>query len=187
VHIESGRQRAAEALVDVLSVRLRQNHARHTYPAHAASNLLRMPLTGASASPPAARCTWTWSRDRPGGGPRPGRARAPAPGGAADPLPPAVQAAIARERRRLGDSSDGDAVPTNNWIECLEQLPWDRRSDAPTDLAQARAALDAGHAGLDDAKGRIVEHLAVCRRNPKAAGAVICLAGPPGVGKTSLA
>ena len=107
--------------------------------------------------------------------------------GADDPLPPAVQAAIARERRRLGDSSDGDAVPTNDWIECLEQLPWDRRSDAPTDLAQARAALDAGHAGLDDAKVRIVEHLAVCRRNPKGAGAVICLAGPPGVGKTSLA
>ena len=99
--------------------------------------------------------------------------------GAADPLPPAVQAAIARERRRLGDSSDGDTVPTNDWIECLEQLPWDRRSDAPTDLAKARAALDAGHAGLADAKARIVEHLAVCRRNPKGAGAVICLAGPP--------
>ena len=107
--------------------------------------------------------------------------------GAADPLPPAVQAAIARERRRLGDSSDGGTAPTNDWIECLEQLPWDRRNDAPTDLAQARAALDAGHAGLDDAKARIVEHLAVCRRNPRGAGAVICLVGPPGVGKTSLA
>ena len=107
--------------------------------------------------------------------------------GAADPLPPAVQAAIARERRRLGDSSDDDTVPTNDWIECLEQLPWDRRSDAPVDLAQARAVLDAGHAGLDDAKARIVEHLAVCRRNPCGAGAVICLVGPPGVGKTSLA
>ena len=107
--------------------------------------------------------------------------------GDGDALPPVVQAAIARERRRLGDSSDSDAVPTNDWIEWLEQLPWERRSDAPIDLARARARLDAGHAGLDDAKARLVEHLAVCRRNPKGAGAVLCLAGPPGVGKTSLA
>ena len=105
--------------------------------------------------------------------------------GDAGALPPAVEAAIARERRRLGEPPDSAAV--NEWIDCLQHLPWDRRSDAPIDLAQARARLDAGHAGLDDAKVRIIEHLAVCRRNPRGAGAVICLAGPPGVGKTSLA
>ena len=105
--------------------------------------------------------------------------------GDAGALPPAVEAAIARERRRLGEPPDSAAV--NDWVACLQHLPWDRRSDAPIDLAQARARLDAGHAGLDDAKARIIEHLAVCRRNPPGAGAVLCLAGPPGVGKTSLA
>ena len=107
--------------------------------------------------------------------------------GAADALPPAVREAIARERRRLGDKPDGDAKPANTWIEWLEQLPWTRRSTAPIDLAHVRAALDAGHAGLGHAKTRILEYLAVRRRNPLGTGAVICLSGPPGVGKTSLA
>ena len=100
-------------------------------------------------------------------------------------LPPAVRAAIARERRRLG-KSDGDGTSTNDWIECLEQLPWTRRAEAPINLAQVRAALDAGHAGLERAKACILEHLAVRRRNPRSP-AVLCLAGAPGVGKTSLA
>ena len=106
--------------------------------------------------------------------------------GVGDALPPAVRAAIESERRRLAKSSDGDAATSNDWIDWLEQLPWNRRSDAQSDLAQARAALDAGHAGLDQAKTRIVEHLAVRRRNPRGPGAVICFSGPPGVGKTSL-
>ena len=101
-------------------------------------------------------------------------------------LPPAVRAAIARERRRLGAASDGDDTSTNDWIECLEQLPWTRRAEAPIDLAQVRAALDAGHAGLERVKTCILEHLAVRRRNPRSP-AVLCLAGAPGVGKTSLA
>ena len=63
--------------------------------------------------------------------------------GDGDALPPAVRAAIESERRRLA-KSDGDAAASNNWIDWLEQLPWNRRSDAPSDLAQARAALDAG-------------------------------------------
>ena len=107
--------------------------------------------------------------------------------GAVDVLPPAVREAIARERRRLSDKSDGDAEKTNDWIEWLEQLPWTRRSTAPIELARVRKALDAGHVGLEHAKARILEHLAVRRRNPLGAGAVICFAGPPGVGKTSLA
>ncbi len=107
--------------------------------------------------------------------------------GDGDALPPAVRAAIESERRRLAKSSDGDAATSNDWIEWLEQLPWNRRSDAQSDLAQARAALDAGHAGLDHAGARIVEHLAVRRRNPRGPGVVICFSGPPGVGKTSLA
>ena len=113
--------------------------------------------------------------------------------GAVDTLPPAVRAAIAGERRRLSairdksDKSEDDAEPTNDWIEWLEQLPWTRRSRAPIDLARTRAALDGGHAGLEHAKGRILEYLAVRRRNPLGGGAVLCFAGPPGGGKTSLA
>ena len=107
--------------------------------------------------------------------------------GAADALPPAVREAIARERRRLGDKPDGDAERTNGWIEWLEQLPWTRSNTPPTDLTSVRAALDAGHAGLEHAKARILEYLAVRRRNPRGTGAVICFSGPPGVGKTSLA
>ena len=105
--------------------------------------------------------------------------------GAVDALPAAVRAAIARERRRLGDSSGADPATTNDWIECLEHLPWTRRAEAPIDLAQVRAALDAGHGGLGHAKARVIEYLAVRRRNPR--GAVLCFAGAPGVGKTSLA
>ena len=106
--------------------------------------------------------------------------------GEGDALPSAVREAIARERRRLGNPSDGDVAPTNDWIDCLEQLPWTRRADAPIDLAQVRAALDTGHAGLERAKACIMEHLAVRRRNPRGP-AVLCFAGPPGGGKTSLA
>ncbi len=106
--------------------------------------------------------------------------------GDGDALPPAVRGAIARERRRLGDSSGADAATTNDWIEWLEHLPWTRRAEAPIDLGQVRAALDAGHAGLEQAKACVIEYLAVRRRNPRG-GAVLCFAGPPGVGKTSLA
>ena len=93
-------------------------------------------------------------------------------------LPAAVREAIARERRRLSKSSDADAEKTNDWIDCLEQLPWTRRAEALIDLAQVRAALDAGHAGLERAKTCIMEHLAVRRRNPRGP-AVLCFAGPP--------
>ena len=106
--------------------------------------------------------------------------------GDGEPLPAAVRAAIARERRRLADGSSDAATKTTDWIEWLQQLPWTRRSEAVSDLAGIRAALDAGHAGLDEAKSRILEYLAVRRRNPRS-GAVLCLAGAPGVGKTSLA
>ena len=108
-------------------------------------------------------------------------------GGPADALPPAVRQAIETERERLRGDSKGDITLTNTWIEWLEHLPWTKRNDAPIDLARTREVLDAAQAGLGDAKDRIIEHLAVRRRNPRGAGAVLCLLGPPGVGKTSLA
>ena len=107
--------------------------------------------------------------------------------GSADVLPPAVRLAVDTERNRLGAGSEDGPPPTNSWIEWLEHLPWNRRNDAAIDLRRVREVLDAAQAGLDGAKDLIIEHLAVRRRNPGAAGAVLCLLGPPGVGKTSLA
>ncbi len=108
-------------------------------------------------------------------------------GTSAETLPLAVRQAIAAERKRLSADSKGDSSLTNSWIEWLEHLPWNRRNDAPVDLARTREVLDAAQAGLDGAKELIIEYLAVRRRNPGGAGAVLCLLGPPGVGKTSLA
>ena len=108
-------------------------------------------------------------------------------GGSADALPLVVRDAVKAERARLAADSKGDLKSTNSWIEWLEHLPWNRRNDAPIDLARTREVLDAAQAGLGDAKARIIEYLAVRKRNPRGAGAVLCLLGPPGVGKTSLA
>ena len=108
-------------------------------------------------------------------------------GGSADALPLVVRDAIKTERARLAADSQGDVKSTNSWIEWLEHLPWNKRNDAPIDLARTREVLDAAQAGLADAKARIIEYLAVRKRNPRGAGAALCLLGPPGVGKTSLA
>ena len=61
-----------------------------------------------------------------------------------DALPPAVQAAIESERRRLAKSSDGDAAASNDWIDWFEHLPWNRRGDAPSDLALVAGEGSAG-------------------------------------------
>ena len=105
----------------------------------------------------------------------------------ADPLPLAVRAAIETERARLSDGSSSNSSRPSPWIEWLENLPWTRRNDAQIDLKRIRQALDAGQAGLEDAKARVIEYLAARKRNPRGTGAVLCFLGPPGVGKTSLA
>ena len=87
--------------------------------------------------------------------------------GAADAPPPAVRRGVDTERKRLGGGSKNDPPPI--------------------DLRRAREVLDAAQAGLDDAKDLIIEYLAVRRRNAGGGGAVLCLLGPPAVGKTSLA
>lgn len=107
--------------------------------------------------------------------------------GSADPLPLAVRAAIETERARLSDDSGSSSSRKSPWIEWLENLPWTRRNDAAIDLKRIRQVLDAGQAGLDDAKARVIEYLAARKRNPRGIGAVLCFLGPPGVGKTSLA
>ena len=68
----------------------------------------------------------------------------------------------------------------------LTALPWGTYSPEKFDLAHARAVLDADHYGLDDVKKRILEFVAVGRLRGGAHGKILCLAGPPGVGKTSI-
>src|SRR5690606_3943151 len=73
-----------------------------------------------------------------------------------------------------------------SYLEWIAALPWSKVSDDRVDLAHAQKVLDADHWGLADVKERILEFLAVRKLNPNKAGSLLCFAGPPGVGKTSL-
>src|SRR5690349_17489338 len=112
-------------------------------------------------------------------------------------LPDNIREAALREVGRLERASDQspEAGWIRTWLDTVLEMPWNIRTEDNTDLTAARAVLDADHAGLADVKDRILEYLAV--RNRRAArnlqvvggrgsGAVLALAGPPGVGKTSL-
>lgn len=107
--------------------------------------------------------------------------------GSVDPLPLAVREAIETERRRLSGDSGRGSVRPSAWIEWLENIPWTKRNEAAIDLNRVRQVLDARQAGLEDAKARVIEYLAVRKRNPRGTGTALCFLGPPGVGKTSLA
>lgn len=112
-------------------------------------------------------------------------------------LPEKVREAALREVGKLERA--GDQSPESGWIrtwlDTVLDLPWNVTTEDSTDLQAARAILDADHHGLDDVKDRIVEYLAVRARRAqrglqvvggRGSGAVMVLAGPPGVGKTSL-
>lgn len=73
-----------------------------------------------------------------------------------------------------------------NWLDWLTTLPWGKHSTDLLDLKRARKILDRGHDGLDDVKDRITEFLAVGALKGEVSGSIICLVGPPGVGKTSI-
>ncbi|MDY7559442.1 endopeptidase La [Pseudomonas sp. 10B1] len=80
-----------------------------------------------------------------------------------------------------------EATVVRSYIDWLVQVPWKAQSKVRLDLARAEDILDADHYGLDEVKERILEYLAVQKRVKKIRGPVLCLVGPPGVGKTSLA
>ncbi len=79
-----------------------------------------------------------------------------------------------------------EASVVRNYIDWMVNVPWKKRSKVKRDLAQAQAVLDEDHYGLEKVKERILEYLAVQQRVRKLKGPVLCLVGPPGVGKTSL-
>ncbi len=92
------------------------------------------------------------------------------------------------ELKKLRTMSPMAAVATvvRNYLDWMLSLPWSRRSKIKNDLGFAEKVLNEDHFGLDKVKDRIVEYLAVQSRSAKLKGPIICLVGPPGVGKTSL-
>ncbi|MFB3303153.1 endopeptidase La [Pseudomonas sp. AMR01] len=80
-----------------------------------------------------------------------------------------------------------EATVVRSYIDWLVQVPWKAQTKVRLDLARAEDILDADHYGLEEVKERILEYLAVQKRVKKIRGPVLCLVGPPGVGKTSLA
>ncbi|MGE3866430.1 MAG: endopeptidase La, partial [Hyphomonadaceae bacterium] len=103
-------------------------------------------------------------------------------------MPAEVEQAALREVTRLERMSDASAEygMARTYLEWLLDLPWAPPAEAPIDVAQARAILDADHFGLEKIKQRIVEYLAVRKLAPNGKAPILCFAGPPGVGKTSL-
>jgi len=79
-----------------------------------------------------------------------------------------------------------EATVVRNYLDVLLGLPWGKKSKIKKDIPAAQAVLDADHHGLEKVKDRIVEYLAVQARTNKLKGPILCLVGPPGVGKTSL-
>jgi ATP-dependent Lon protease len=105
----------------------------------------------------------------------------------ADLTPETVEVAkreVGRLARMPGMSPEATVV--RNYLDTLLGLPWNKRSRDRLDTRRVRAKLDADHYGLEKVKDRIVEFLAVYKLTKKMQGSILCLVGPPGVGKTSL-
>ncbi len=90
------------------------------------------------------------------------------------------------QKLKMMSPMSAEATVVRSYIEWLTKIPWHKRSAVKKDLGRAEAVLDADHYGLDKVKERILEYLAVQQRVRKLKGPILCLVGPPGVGKTSL-
>ena len=90
------------------------------------------------------------------------------------------------KKLRLMSPMSAEATVVRNYIDVLVALPWKKKTKIDTDLKHAEDVLEADHYGLDKVKERIVEYLAVQQRVTKMKAPILCLVGPPGVGKTSL-
>ncbi|MGY0504035.1 endopeptidase La [Luteimonas sp. e5] len=103
-------------------------------------------------------------------------------------MPKEVEAKARSEYNKLKQMApmSAEAGVVRNYLDWLLGVPWKKRSRVRKDLKQAQDVLDADHFGLDKVKERILEYLAVQSRVSKMKGPILCLVGPPGVGKTSL-
>ncbi len=104
-------------------------------------------------------------------------------------LPEDVEKKLLKENERLARAPFGSAESTvlANYLDICLELPWNKSTKDRADVAAAKKILDADHEGLEDVKDRLLEYLAVKQLNPELKGQIICLYGPPGVGKTSIA
>jgi ATP-dependent Lon protease len=102
-------------------------------------------------------------------------------------LPEDAQKVADRELRRLESAAQGpEAGVIRNYLELIADLPWSKRAETVDDITKISGKLDADHWGLEDVKKRILEHMAVRKLSGNPRGTILCLVGPPGVGKTSL-
>ena len=104
-------------------------------------------------------------------------------------MPELVKKEALRELDRLAKmpAAAAEYTVSRTYLDWLVALPWNKRSEEVIDLVLTKAVLDADHSGLEKAKDRIIEYLAVRKLNPEVKGPILCFVGPPGVGKTSLA
>ncbi len=91
------------------------------------------------------------------------------------------------KKLKMMSAMSSEATVVRNYIESLTDVPWKKRSRITLDLDRAEKVLDEDHFGLEKVKERILEYLAVQKRVKKLKGPILCLVGPPGVGKTSVA
>ncbi len=90
------------------------------------------------------------------------------------------------EKFNLMDPSSSEYIVTRNWLDLVCSLPWAAPLSSDFDMTEAQKTLEADHYGLSDVKDRIVEYLAVRKLKKDSKGSILCLVGPPGVGKTSV-
>lgn len=103
-------------------------------------------------------------------------------------LSPEAKAKATAELKKLRGMApmSAEATVVRNYLDVLLGLPWGKKSKLKKDIAEAQTILDDDHFGLEKVKDRIIEYLAVQARTNKLKGPILCLVGPPGVGKTSL-
>lgn len=99
-----------------------------------------------------------------------------------------VRSKIDSEMKKLSKMPpfSAEATVSRNYIETVIELPWEKSTKDIVDLKKANEVLERDHYGLKDAKSKVLDFLAVKKLNPNMKGSILCLAGPPGIGKTSL-